>query len=467
MPRGAAHCIADLDPLARRDLRRPAMRAISMLGGLRTALRLAQERPWSPPPEPSRQSSRPGRRTRIAFGLFSIVATATMACPGAAFGHGQIEGALALCYPKSGNTKHVSSGAELEDALSTASPGDHIVVAAGTYSGNFSLSGNGTASDPIVIKAASSSERPRMTGTFTFSGNYGVLEGFEFTGEGSVHVQGGDFNRVTRNYIHDFSGEGVYVHQAQSNRIDHNEIADQTVPGLRAITIAIKRRDPRFAYDNRVDHNYIHDLPNQRKNGHEPIYVGTAFGSWVNTRALIDHNLLVRAKAEGEIIGIKASSNQIIGNTVTDTGGYFSNRHGSDNVWKNNWLDGTDLRVYGKGTWIIGNHVVNANIHLLRGTLTQDEFDDAYRNHKKPNTNQPVAENTFVVGNSGGKIYLGAKYNSPLPVKNTRLEANASEIVLSNAASTYKSAETSIDYGAARRLTPTDVGLNAHDLSCQ
>ena len=41
-----------------------------------------------------------------------------------------------------------------------------------------------------------------MTGRFTLSGDYGVLEGFEFTGEGGVYIQGGDFNRVTRNYIH-------------------------------------------------------------------------------------------------------------------------------------------------------------------------------------------------------------------------------------------------------------------------
>ncbi|MGH6862564.1 MAG: hypothetical protein ACRECY_20155, partial [Phyllobacterium sp.] len=158
----------------------------------------------------------------------------------------------------------------------------------------------------------------------------------------------------------------------------------------------------------------------------------------------------------------------VIGNTVTHTGGYFSNRHGHDNVWKNNWLDGTDLRVYGKGTQIIGNYVVDANIHLLLGTLTQDELEHSYRYGKRPSTTEPVAEDTLVVGNSGrGRIYIGAKYDAPIPVEDTRLEANTLEIIMKKGTGTYGSAETSIYYGTARKLTTTDVGLNAPDLSCQ
>ena len=390
-----------------------------------------------------------------------------MAWAGPAFGHAQIADALALCYPKSGNIKHVASRAELEDAISTAAPGDHIMVAPGTYSGNFTLNRSGTASDPIVIKSDASSDRPRMTGRFNLSGNYGVLEGFEFTGEGGVSIQRGDFNRVTRNSIHDFSRRGIYVHKAQNNRIDHNEIADQQVPGQRAITIAIGRGDDSdFVSNNRIDHNYIHDLPDQGKNGHEPIYVGSGVGVWADTQTLIDHNLLVRARAEGEIIGLKTSSNRVIGNTVIETGGYFSNRLGRGNVWKNNWLDGTGLRVYGKDTQIIGNHMVNASIYLLRGTLTHGELAHAYRNVAKPIANEPVAEGALLIGNSGGSIYIGTKYDGPLPVRNAHLEANAARIVKKHHVNTYESEETSIDYGTARKLTPSDVGLNATDPSC-
>ena len=467
MARSSVHGVAELDPAAPRGVRPPAMRAISELAALRTARRLAEGQRRLLPPRPPGQSPGTKRRPRLACRLLLLVATATMAWAGQAFGHAQIADALALCYPKSGNIKHVASRAELEDALSTAAPGDHIVVAPGTYSGNLTLRRSGTASDPIVIKAASSSDRPRMTGKFTLSGDYGVLEGFEFTGEAGVYIKDGDFNRVIRNYIHDFSRQAIHVHQAQNNRIDHNEIADQKVPGKRAITIAITRGDDSdFVSDNRIDHNYIHDLPAQGKNGHEPIYVGSGVGMWADTLTLIDHNLLERAKAEGEIIGLKTSSNRVVGNTVIQTGGYFSNRLGRGNVWKNNWLDGTGLRVYGKDTQIIGNRMVNASIYLLRGTLTHGELAHAYRNGAKPKANEPVAEDALLVGNSGGSIYIGTKYDGPLPVKNARLEANVARIVKKHHVNTYETEETSIDYGAARKLTPSDVGLNATDPSC-
>ena len=90
---------------------------------------------------PSRPGNPPGRSGALGLpaDCSCIVATATMAWAGPAFGHAQIADALALCYPTSGNVKNVSSSSALEDALSSASPGDHIVVAPGTYSGNFTL----------------------------------------------------------------------------------------------------------------------------------------------------------------------------------------------------------------------------------------------------------------------------------------------------------------------------------------
>jgi hypothetical protein len=50
--------------------------------------------------------------------------------------------------------------------------------------------------------------------------------------------------------------------------------------------------------------------------------------------------------------------------------------------------------------------------------------------------------------------------------KTARLEANAVRIVKKHHVNTYESEETSINYGTARKLTPSDVGLNATDLSC-
>ncbi|MGJ8581757.1 MAG: hypothetical protein ACSHWR_05520, partial [Psychromonas sp.] len=47
------------------------------------------------------------------------------------------------------NVINVESASELEDALEDASPGDKIIIAAGTYIGNFELNVGGTQNNPI------------------------------------------------------------------------------------------------------------------------------------------------------------------------------------------------------------------------------------------------------------------------------------------------------------------------------
>ena len=54
--------------------------------------------------------------------------------------------------PSRPNEIAVSDAAGLSAALGTAQPGDVIVLAPGTYAGNFAIQASGTASDPIVIR---------------------------------------------------------------------------------------------------------------------------------------------------------------------------------------------------------------------------------------------------------------------------------------------------------------------------
>ena len=293
---------------------------------------------------------------------------------------------LALCNASSGNIRNVSSAAQLSSALSNASPGDLIIVAGGSYAGNFTLSRSGTASNPIVIKGASASNRPRITGRIVLSGDYGVVEGFEFTGNAGVTITG-DHNRATRNYSHHYTSGGVFLVQGSgsNNRIDHNEIADLTDPskeGIYGIRVSVGKAEAdadRHPKNNRIDHNYLHDLLYVGGNGREPILTGVI--SYVSHGTLIDHNLLVRAGSD-EIIGVKGSDVRIIGNTIIDGGQiYASNRLGSRNLWKNNWFENAQLRVYGKGNQLIGNNLSQGGgIHLLRGDITAEQFDQEWRN---------------------------------------------------------------------------------------
>src|ERR671921_401329 len=80
-------------------------------------------------------------------------------------------------------TVNVGTSAQLNSALANALPGDHIVLANATYSGSRTLSRAGTATAPIVIKAAT-----KHGATLTLAGRYTVAYGLRFTGN-SLGVQ--------------------------------------------------------------------------------------------------------------------------------------------------------------------------------------------------------------------------------------------------------------------------------------
>jgi hypothetical protein len=121
-------------------------------------------------------------------------------------------------------------------------------------------------------------------------------------------------------------------------------------------------------------------------------------------------------------------------------------------------------------TQLIGNYSKNG-IRLLAGDISQADFDARVKNGDSGDPNQPFAENTLVVGNSGGTILVGEVIypDNTMPVKNTRLEANSATVqkVPNMHVGTQEVPTTDINYGTPKKLTTADVGLNAPDPSCK
>ncbi len=182
-------------------------------------------------------------------------------------------------------TINCSSASCLTNALSGAQPGDTIVLASGTYTGNFTASVNGTSTSPIIIQSASSTSKALLNGGGTGSGyalyitgdyvqvknlkitnakkgimldnaRYGLIDGTEIynIGEEGVHYRDGSSNNVLQNSsVHDTGmvtadyGEGVYVgsdvgkwgtYNAAAN---NNRISNVTIgPNVRAESVDIK-----------------------------------------------------------------------------------------------------------------------------------------------------------------------------------------------------------------------------------
>jgi hypothetical protein len=368
-----------------------------------------------------------------------------------------------LCYASSGKSIPVSGKPELEDALANAHPGDRIMLAGGVYDGDYVLSKHGTPSEPIVVTAQAGADVV-LTGSFKLAGSYGVLAGFGFRA-GSINIEG-DNNRVTKNHLQD-SEKSAVVLRGKQNRIDHNKIERAGAVGIRVLVKG-------GTVSNRIDHNHIHSL---RDGGgysdlHEAIQVGQGRNmTTAAARTLIESNLLenVRAGKEAEAISVKSSYNVILGNTLMNSRSSLNNRHGNNNLWKNNWIeDAVALRISGDDNEVVGNRAVNANIIIMAG----DVSNESGKSLELPNGKggHPVARRTLVSGNQvdGGKLVLGGEFRKayPLPAQGTILELNQAEIAEKNHAETVRRDGTTIDPGIARKLSPLEVGPEAPDPVC-
>jgi hypothetical protein len=104
-------------------------------------------------------------------------------------------------YPAPLQTVVVGTRTELVNALNNAKAGTHILVKPGTYSGGIYVSGrNGTASNPIVIRAYDPASRPVITGG---------SEAIKFSKVSHLQVHDLVFERASSNGINIDDG-GVY-----------------------------------------------------------------------------------------------------------------------------------------------------------------------------------------------------------------------------------------------------------------
>ena len=211
--------------------------------------------------------------------------------------------------------------AELSRALSSARPGETIVLQAGVYEGNFVASTPGTAAAPITLCGTRSAvlEGPGINGGYVLHldhASYWHVEGFT--------VESGQKGVVTDGVTHDLI-YGLYVHGTGDEAIH-----------LRS-----------FSSYNVVSHNLIRDTGLHTPFFGEGIYVGSANKNWCrysgcqpdrsNYNQIIGNNI---ADTTAENIDIKegTTGGVISGNILNGTGMVRSAATSWVNVKGNGWL---------------------------------------------------------------------------------------------------------------------------------
>jgi chitosanase len=246
----------------------------------------------------------------------------------------------------------VSGSTALASALSAASPGHIITLQAGTYTGDFQITGKtGTATSGIVIRSATTLGAVFTSGSsFTINNcSHVTVEGldFPFDQEGdTLLLRGNSTNcRYTRNRVGPASftnaataGNYIFVgDDARHFRIDHNTLRNKGTSGN---VIRVYGNFDTFVgcKYGRIDHNLIDTVGDEVGNDKECIRYGVSTMSRTDAMAVIERNVIVNAKAEPEVISGKMGRVVQRGNVILRCAGGIVIRHGRNCKQQSNYV---------------------------------------------------------------------------------------------------------------------------------
>jgi hypothetical protein len=211
------------------------------------------------------------------------------------------------------NIVKVDSAKALSNALSNAAAGDKIVIAAGTYSGNFKLKAGGTKDKPIWVVAEDASNMP-------------ILDGGDFN-NGTAFAIDGDKKGISYIYI-----QHIKVTNGRGG-ISVDNASYVTIDGVEAYGVGqagIHLRDG--SKYNIVKNSYIHDTGLYNVKYGEGVYIGSDYTKWPGGKSSSEYdpkvdyaqilNNKIGPNVTAEHIDIKEGSSYayIIGNTFNADG---------------------------------------------------------------------------------------------------------------------------------------------------
>jgi poly(beta-D-mannuronate) lyase len=271
-------------------------------------------------------------------------------------------GAAPAAAATTGRTISAATASALAAAVGSARAGDHIVLTGGSYvlGGTLRVKASGTAAGPIVITAAAG-RKPELrgAGSLEIDGSYVTVSGLTFHNGDTVEVAAGAAHaHLTRNTFQLAASAENWVSVAGNDaEVDHNVFTGKSTKG-----VFLQISGPGssgMAQRVRVDHNYFANHTFRGANGGEAIRLGVSARQHTAAHAVVEDNLFENVNGDQEAISVKASYNTIRHNTIRNSVGTITLRHGNHNVVDGNFLLGgtSGIRVFGNDQTVINNVV--------------------------------------------------------------------------------------------------------------
>jgi hypothetical protein len=316
-------------------------------------------------------------------------------------------------------TINVTNASQLTSALSNAVAGDEIVLANGTYGGNFLLAQNGSATNPITVRAATL-HQAILTGRLTLQGKWTIVRQLAFNGGSKAVVVEAEDCRVTRcRFSNTKSAAIALTAVCRRPQVDYNLIEDYDFRGISGE--ATPSDYPRNPY---IHHNY---LKNQVSTNGGGIIMGEA-NTHTNHRidAIIEYNL-IDGFSGIEPLSAKSSGNTFRFNTVKNADGVIMCRHGTHNDFiGNSSINAGGVMLHGRWNRAIGNYHDGLKTggwrspNVAAGTVSQGEILSSGGGSVYPH-----AEDCLFAGNIGPFILGGGNSSSSLPALRTIIEGHS------------------------------------------
>ncbi len=274
----------------------------------------------------------------------------------------------------------VSNAQDIADAMRLAKPGDTLIMTNGTWEDQvIDFAGQGTAGNQITLRAQTPGG-VQLTGNsrLSISGSHLVVDGLNFENgtvgdsQSIIQFRGslGDAtnSRLTNTQIKNYNptnstDRAFWVSlYGQDNRIDHSRFQEQTNSGVTVVAWL----DGQPA-NHRIDRNYFADREQGTENGFETIRIGTSSQSSTNANVVVENNLFERVDGEIEIISSKSNDNTYRYNTIRESAGTLTLRHGNRNTVEGNFILGENkdgsggIRIVGEDHTVINNYIADVD----------------------------------------------------------------------------------------------------------